>query len=228
MDTLELCEAQGVKTIITNPISGGVINRYWSERGGGIQWIVEGHPREKDIESGIQESLDAGASAAYIQGVIGDRWTKEGRLDLIAETVEFIKKNKVPAGVGAHSLDVVVTCEEAGINPDFYVKTLHTSDYWSARRNDQHDDVISNRADNYWSMTPEKTIEFMKRVEKPWIAFKVLAAGAIHPRKGMAYAFENGADFCCVGMFDFQVREDAKIARDTLSHILDRDRPWRA
>jgi hypothetical protein len=64
----------------------------------------------------------------------------------------------------------------------------------------------------------------MKTVKRPWIAYKVLAAGAIHPRDGFKFAFENGADFLCVGMFDFQVREDVIIARDILAGKLNRQR----
>ena len=67
----------------------------------------------------------------------------------------------------------------------------------------------------------------MRKVDRPWVAFKVLAAGAIPPKDGFRYAFENGADFVCAGIFDFQVKEDALLAREILSGRLDRRRPWR-
>jgi hypothetical protein len=57
------------------------------------------------------------------------------------------------------------------------------------------------------------------------MGFKVLAAGALEPKDGFKWAFENGADFICVGMFDFQVVEDVNIALDTLNN-LNRTRPW--
>ena len=230
METLELLEEQGVNTIIADPSERPyrIFPKYWNERGGKIQWIAEGHPDVKDLKTDINKSLDYGASAIYIQGVIGDKWLRSGHLDLLGDCVEIIKSNGVPGGIGAHILDVIVESERRKYNADFYVKTLHSSNYWSARRPGQNLDVVDNGTDNYWSMTPDKTIEFMRKVDKPWIAFKVLAAGAIHPRDGFKYAFENGADFICVGMFDFQVIEDSIIAADTIKTIGNRQRPWRA
>lgn len=196
--------------------------------GGKMQWIAEGHPSPEDLRTNIKRSVDWGASAVYIQGAIGDKWLRQGHFGKLGECVDFIKSQGVPGGIGAHLLDVIVDAEASGFDADFYVKTLHHTNYWSSRRPDQQGDVVGNREDNFWAKTPEKTIAFMKSVKKPWIAFKTLAAGAIHPSSGFKYAFEGGADFVCVGMFDFQVREDAIIAKKTVGEIGNRERPWLA
>jgi len=73
---------------------------------------------------------------------------------------------------------------------------------------------------------PEKTAEFMQNVKVPWLAFKVLAAGAIAPADGFKFAYENGADFICVGMFDWQVEQDVEIAIKTVSETKNRKRHW--
>ncbi len=118
---------------------------------------------------------------------------------------------------------------KAGIEPDFYMKTLHSNNYWSKRQPGQLKEVIDNYGiDNYWCLDPDATIDFMKTCKRAWLAYKVLAAGAIQPREGFRHAFENGADFAVVGMFDFQVAEDAAIAREILSATLNRQRPWLA
>lgn len=230
LDTLQLLEEHGVNTIISDPRERpmNLFRRYWKERGGRIQWIAEGHPSAEDWKTNLQTSIDFGASAVYVQGVIGDRWLKEGHLDLLGKCVEFVKKQGVPAGIGAHKLEVIMAAEQNGYDAEFYVKTLHHQKYWSARRPDQTLDVVDNPADNYWDMTPERTVAFMQEVEKPWIAFKVLAAGAIRPESGFRYALENGADFICVGMFDFQVAENARLTAAVIKDTQHRERDWMA
>jgi len=231
METWEICEENGINTVLADPREKPmrILNRYWKERGGRIQWIAEGHPKVNDIKTNLLKSIDNGASAIYIQGGVGDKWVKHGRVDLIGQAVDFIKQNGLVAGVGGHNLDVPIACEEAGIDADFYMKTLHKHNYWSINRESHQQDVLENRRDNYWSRTPAETIEFMKTVEKPWIAFKVMAAGAIHPSEAFEYAFANGADFICAGMFDFQVIEDTIIAVNKLQQVAKqgRARLWR-
>jgi hypothetical protein len=111
---------------------------------------------------------------------------------------------------------------------DFYMKTLHHRDYWSLQTEDQFVDVSDNKHDNYWCLDPERTIDFMQTVNKPWIAYKVLAAGAIKPEVGFRHAFENGADFACVGMFDFQVVQDVNILVGLWPEVQKRGRAWLA
>ena len=66
----------------------------------------------------------------------------------------------------------------------------------------------------------------METVDKPWVAFKVMAAGALSPRHALPYAYRNGADFVIAGMFDFQIEMDVKIAIDSLKKAADRTRTW--
>ena len=142
--------------------------------------------------------------------------------------------------MAGHDLNVIIEVEKHGLDPDFYMKTLNSGNYWTAGPRlitdpewkpdpmtivePEYGAVIK---DNIWSVTPAQTVEYMKAVEKPWIAYKVLGAGAIHPREGFKYAFSSGADFTCVGMFDFQVVEDANLISEALSDLPDRSRPWR-
>ena len=220
-ETLSLAEQCGINTLLTNPQLSRVINKYRRTRGGKIQFISDCAFGD-DVIKGIDLSIEGGADACYIQGGISDKLYKEGKIDQIAKALEHIRQSGVPAGIGAHLLGTVQECVRLGMKPDFWVKTLHRCDYWSAR-------VGEEENDNIWCTDPEEVMRFMSSLEEPWIAFKVLAAGSIEPKHGFKFALEGGADFICVGMYDFQVVEDANVALDTLASCdAARTRPWRA
>ncbi len=238
METLRLCEACGINTAIlrTDEDTIRVLRNYW-KRGGKIQWLAQVYPKPDDLLTNTKKAIDNGAIGAFVQGGISDQFVKDNRFDLLVKSLEFIRQNRVIAGTACHSLQVPMRCEQEGVAIDFYMKTLHADDYWSAhpKANRPEFSIIGANQpshdqfhDNLWCIDPAGTAEFMRKVAKPWIAYKVLAAGAIHPKEGFAYAFGQGADFACVGMFDFQVVENANIAYKLLSKGLQRDRTWYA
>jgi hypothetical protein len=231
METWSQCEQHGVDTMILNPSDAKAIEVYnkHKSQGGKIQYLAQLGPTKDDLVSPVKQAKQAGAVGAFLLGNFGDAWTREGDTKLVGELLKIIRDHGMIAGVAAHELRSVKAVEDAGFAPDFYMKTLHQTKYWSNRKPDQMKEVIDNYGvDNYWCMDPQQTIAYMAELKRPWIAYKVLAAGAIHPRSGFQHAFETGADFIAVGMFDFQVAENAVIANEVLKAAQNREREWYA
>jgi len=240
LETMKLCEACGINTIILRVDKNTLrLMEKYRKRNGKMQWIAQTKFTEDDIRSDIDAAVDAGADAAYLHGGISDWLVSEGNIELLWKASEYIKSRNVLGGIAAHDVKVIMACEENGFDIDFYMKTLNSGNYWTAGpklindsewRPDPHKIVEpefgKNLHDNIWATTPDQTIEVMKNVKKPWIAYKVLGAGAIHPKDGFRYVFEHGADFACVGMFDFQIVQNANMANEILAEDLKRQRKW--
>ena len=231
-ETMAIAEAHGINTLVIHTAPGVVslLKRYRYQQGGKIQWIicptaqVDSDP--EGYETQVKELVDEGVEAIYVWGVSADRFVAQDKVDMIAKAVEIAKDHGVPSGVGAHDLRVVKECERRKIDTDFYIKTFHHHHYPTGPKPGElkgpHSEIPG-----YWCHDPQETIDVMKAVEKPWIAFKVMAAGAIPPKDAFRYVFDNGADFVLAGMFDFEVAEDVLIANAILKQTR-RNRPWRA
>lgn len=231
MDTWALCEEHGVNTMIAYPGDPHCIEVYrkYRAKGGKIQYLAQIDPDPQNLRAAVRDAVDAGAVGAFLVGNTGDKWARNGAVRRIGEVVGLIKEAGLIAGVAGHELRTPQAVEQGGIAPDFYVKTLHDQSYWSKQQPGQDREVIDNYGiDNYWCRDPHSVIGYMSEINRPWIAYKVLAAGAIPPKHGFQYAFQNGADFAAVGMFDFQVAEDVAIANEVLAGTLSRERPWLA
>ena len=232
LETMRIAEAHGIDTLVIHTAPGVVsmLKKYRYKLGGKMKWIicstaqVDSEPEEyaKQVQILVEEGVDA----IYLWGVVADRLVSQGKVDMIARAVEIAKDNGVPSGVGAHDLRVVKECERNNIDADFYIKTFHHHNYKTAPRPDELKGATAE-VPGYWCKDPQEVIDYMKEVEKPWIAFKVMAAGAIPPRDAFNYAFENGADFVLAGMFDFEIAEDVLVANAALKKA-NRVRPWRA
>lgn len=231
METLALAESHGINTLSMHNPSGpmSVLRKYRSQ-GGKIQWIICPTAKVTDdmeeYRTQVRELLQDGCEAIYLWGVHADKLIAQGRTDLIAKAVEVAKNEGVPSGVGAHDIRVIAECEKNRIPADFYIKTFHHHNYPSGPKPGQIRNPYAEHP-GYWCSDPKAVSELMRNVTKPWIAFKVMAAGAIPPKDAFRYAFENGADHILAGMFDFEIQEDVELLQGILSN-LKRGRPWRS
>jgi hypothetical protein len=227
-ETLENGERNGITAINTWVMDdNSQIFEHW-KCGGKMKWFAQVRLDAGGGYSQIQKAIDQGAVGIHLTGDAAEGLLDQGTFDKVGETVRFIKSQKRIAGVAAHDLRVIVECEKQKLDVDFYQKTLHTHDYFTAPASD--DNAAVGRHDNSWCKDAGAVIDVFASIKKPWIAFKILAAGAIQPRAAFPYAFSGGADFILVGMFDWQIEENAKLARRVLGVVCGpnskRTRPW--
>jgi hypothetical protein len=215
-ETLELGEANGITAINTWVMDdNSAIFDHW-KNGGKMKWFAQARLDAGGGFSQIERAIDEGAVGVHLTGDTAERLLNDG-FEKVAESIQFIRSRKRIAGVAAHDLAVIVECEKQKLDVDFYQKTLHTHEYYTAPKAGDKSAVGAN--DNAWCSDPDAVVEVFSKVNKPWIAFKILAAGAIHPRTAFPYAFNSGADFILVGMFDWQVEDDVKLAKKVYSVI---------
>ena len=201
VETLAIAHDHGINTHITLTDETCVkyLRRLEKETRKRLQWIAQTQwfsPKpagRKDALNCIKLAADNGAIACFLQGAACDGLVREKNLSDMAKYFDAIRKHGMLAGLAGHLNETIDVPIKAGITPDFIMKTLNTMDYAC--------------------LEPEKTKAMMAGIDLPWIAYKVLAAGRVEPETGFRYAIEAGADFLNVGMFDFQVAENAELIR---------------
>jgi hypothetical protein len=208
LETWTLAERNGINTTLmrADPHIIEHYRKFTGERRGKLQWIAQTAPEQGDPVENAKQARDHGAIAMYLHGGVSDDLVKAGKVEEIGRIVHGFRQAGLIAGIGAHLLPTVQACERAKLDPDFYMFTI-------------------NRV-NYYSSAPAEIAAFMQNIKKPWIGFKVLGAGRDKPPEGFLHAFEKGADFIAVGMFDWQVRDDTAHVQAMLATGVERERGW--
>jgi hypothetical protein len=236
-ETLILAEKVGINTINIGFPTNSLIAKYKRMTGSKIKVVSQVAPNmvKGDYFEQINQAIDYGADILQVQGNWCDWMVRDNKIDVIYKMMDKIRSQRYTAGLAAHSIESIIACAENDIIPDYYMKTMHHDQYWSAHPRDYRfpfevdgkEYLDHNRFhNNMFCLFPERTIEFVNKAKVPVMGYKVLAAGAIAPEDGFKWAFENGADFICVGMFDFQIVKDANICMDTLNNLNKRQREW--
>jgi len=247
-ETLILAEQAGINTVNIGFPSNPLIAKYKKMTGSKIKVITQvgpnldnnalskigPHTDKKLYFEFIDQAIDFGVDIIQVQGNWCDWLVRDNKIEVIDEMIAYIRKQGYTAGLAAHSVESLIACADQGIIPDYYMKTMHHDQYWSAHPRefrfpfevDGKEYLDHNRFhNNMFCLFPERTVEFVRKATVPVMGFKVLAAGAIEPQDGFKWAFDNGADFICVGMFDFQIVNNVNIAMDCLK-TTNRSRKW--
>lgn len=212
VETFLLAEECGINAFLGDWSQGKMMENYWKWTDGKIQLISQ---CTDDLDV-VKRTIDCGSVAVYPQGETCDRLVREGNFDRIEQIVTLIRDAKIPVGIGGHYIETLQAILDKGIVPDFWMKTYHPLTYWSAQAQTEHDNIFCRK--------PDVTREFFESRPEPWIAFKTLAAGAVTPQDGFRFALEGGADFICVGMYDFQIVDDVNIYNDIAGGQINRQR----
>lgn len=205
-ETLQLCRANGINTTLIETEDNILrsLDLYEKRMGHRIQWICQIPPDRKGLEvmkhmkQQIQIAADNKAICAFIQGAATESMFAHNKTEELRELIALMKEKGMVAGICSHHANIVEQAEELNLGAEFYMKTL-------------------NRV-GYCCDDPEATKRIMKSVDKPFISFKVLGAGRDDPESGFRNAFEAGAAFLAVGMFDFQVKENAELVNRILEN----------
>jgi len=236
-ETLMMAEQAGINCIGSGFASLALLENY--KKGTGSKILVIGqvglNRNSKNIFEQFDQAIGFGVDIIQLHGEWCDRLVVEKRFDDIARLLDYVRKQGMIAGMGAHTIDSQIVCAEKGIIPDFYMVTMHHSSYWSAHPAENRIAYESTGTkqsdhnkwhDNCFCTFPERTVEFVNNTTIPVIGFKTMAAGAIPPQDGIRWAFGNGADFVNAGMLDFQLIDDINSTIDILENLRERKRKW--
>ena len=177
--------------------------RLWNtyrERGGRLKnWI--GQPDSFDhMKDHITACAKNGGTAIGIQGACIDRAFREKRHDLVREWLDVIKGLGLPAGIATHQPTTHLIAEEKKLPADYYHQCLY-------------------QPENYSPKCRDLALATVRKLDKPVVAYKVLAAGRLPARAAFTHLLKQLApkDGLCVGMLPLnapdQIAENAALVR---------------
>jgi len=150
-------------------------------------WLSQCDRGPEFMTADLARSVKAGASAVFIQGARVEDQFKAGRVDVLLSWIERIKSAGLPAGAAAHWPEVHPELQRRKFPLDFYYQCLFNV----------------SKAESYAPAEREKAVETIAVLEKPVIAYKILAAGRLPASEGFEYAFSHikPKDGVCVGIY---------------------------
>jgi len=208
-ETLRQCEDAGINTWQSR--GDNFILRVLNEHrldGGTLQWVAQTASERRDTIANIHQIADYDPIAIYHHGSRTDHHYRKGTFNEVEEALDEIRSMGITAGIGTHMPEVVARSEELGLNPDFYLLSVYN---------------LTMRGEGYDPEDRVKSTEMMRKVNKPFLAIKVMAAGRNEPNEALRFVYRNfkPTDAVVLGMYTKhqpdQVYENARIVSGLLA-----------
>jgi hypothetical protein len=197
-ETLRRAEDLGIDALIARADHHVMrfLLEHWDE-GGAIQWLAQSCPEYADHQASIARAAAGGARGCHIHGGITDHLWAQGRLAEVAPAVRAIRDQGLAAGIAAHNPAVLEWAEEH-LDLDYYLCC-----YYNSAHRDQRAEHVSGRPEWFLDEDRQRMADLIRRLSRPAVHYKILAAGRNPPAAAFAYAAAalRPGDAVCVGVF---------------------------
>jgi hypothetical protein len=160
-----------------------------------------------------------------IHGSATDILYRGGKIDLIKTYIDRVHALGILAGISTHNPKILETLHAKGFANDFYMTGLY---YLSRHPEDWRRDIgMLPVGEGFIASDPPKMAEAVRKVDKPALVYKVLAAGRKceseeQKRQAIEWAFKNikPTDAALIGLYprySDQVTETTQMVREILS-----------
>ena len=169
---------------------------YWDE-GGHLQWFAQTCPGVGPTEMCVRRAFQGGAKACHIHGGVMDYLYAQKKTDEAKRSVELIHERGLPAGVAGHSTEVFEWAEE-NLDCDYYMCC-----YYNPTRRDENPEHVRGAAEKFREEDRRSMVELIRRLSKPVIHYKILAAGRNDPEEAFRFSARamRREDLVCAGVF---------------------------
>ena len=196
--TIREAESLGVDTLVgraDHPIIR-LLMEYWDE-GGSIQWLAQTCPEIADYRTCIRRVVEGGAKACHLHGGVMDFLFAQGRMNEVPPVVKMFRDSGLLVGMAAHNPQVIEWAE-SNLDMDYYMCS-----YYNSAHRDKKAEHVSGMSEWFVDEDRRTMTSLVKRLSRPVIHYKVMAAGRNDPAEAFDYAAANmrSTDAVCVGIF---------------------------
>jgi len=207
--------------------------RQYRNLGGKMNLIFQSNS-SIELSVSLRQILKWEPIAIYHQGAMTDNLVESGEIQKLKDNLKLIRDSGVKVGLATHVPETVLRSEQEEWDVDFYMTCL----YNARNKNRRGETGYFNDDGNRLVFYPEDRFlmyDVIKRVNKPCIAFKLLAGGQVFYGKTpeeypkvisdvFTETYQNikPGDIATIGVYQKnrnQIRENAEILKTVLNTI---------